>query len=143
MSKAYYLGLFRPTPETDEPGGDWKLQVKFGYHSSKHHTIVVPAGFVTDGASIPRWAWSLVGGPMSGRYVWAAVIHDYLYVKHLVKRNVADWIFWDAMRVSGVSFWKRRAMHFAVRVGGWASFRRNAKAQNAAGWAKHGIVSHD
>src|SRR5437868_748210 len=39
--------------------------------------IVVPAGFVTDFASIPRAFWS--GMSPHGQYSRAAVLHDYLY----------------------------------------------------------------
>lgn len=43
--------------------------------------IVVPSGFVTDGASVPRWFWWIPGfAPMSRSFV-GAVLHDYLYDK--------------------------------------------------------------
>lgn len=34
--------------------------------------VVVPAGFVTDFASIPRWVWSVI--PKRGKHDWAAVL---------------------------------------------------------------------
>ncbi|MEW8494247.1 MAG: DUF1353 domain-containing protein [Candidatus Thiodiazotropha taylori] len=44
--------------------------------------LVVPAGYITDGASIPRFAWSIVGGPMSRPYIYAALPHDFRYEVH-------------------------------------------------------------
>jgi hypothetical protein len=41
--------------------------------------IVVPPGFIWDGASIPRWAWSLIGSPFTGEYQQASLVHDALY----------------------------------------------------------------
>lgn len=48
-------------------------------------TIVVPIGFVTDFASIPRFLWSIY--PPTGRYQRAAVLHDWLYVSHYANRS--------------------------------------------------------
>ena len=43
-----------------------------------HQTIVVPSGFLTDGASAPRIFWSICA-PMSGPFGEAGVVHDFLY----------------------------------------------------------------
>jgi hypothetical protein len=37
---------------------------------------VSPAGSRVDGASIPRWAWSIIGDPFEGKYRDASAIHD-------------------------------------------------------------------
>lgn len=42
---------------------DFKLISDFTYRISDTHFITVPAGFRTDGASIPRALWSTVGNP--------------------------------------------------------------------------------
>jgi len=39
--------------------------------------VTVPAGFVTDLASVPRLLWAIV--PRDGLYNGAAVVHDFLY----------------------------------------------------------------
>jgi hypothetical protein len=38
----------------------------------------VPEGFVTDFASIPRWALSFLGSPTCEKYRRASLLHDYL-----------------------------------------------------------------
>lgn len=85
----------------------------------------VPAGFVTDFASIPRLAQWLV--TKLGRQNKAAVIHDWLYVAQVTNRKDADGIFLRIMREDGVSLWKRRVCYRAVRIGGWAAWNASAR----------------
>jgi hypothetical protein len=61
----------------------------------------VPAGRITDLASVPRILWAIY--PPFGRYTRAAVIHDDLYDGHRRRkarysRMYADAIFYEAMR---------------------------------------------
>lgn len=83
--------------------------------------VRVPAGFQTDGASVPRFFWRIL--PPMGRYWRPAVLHDYLYRAGTCSRFLADAVFRDAMRADGVSAWKRLAMYYAVRVFGGRSWR--------------------
>jgi len=64
---------------------------------------MIPDGFVSDGASIPQPAWSLVGGPLSGPYRRAAILHDYLLISHVVSIDAAHGVFLRAMRADGCS----------------------------------------
>lgn len=45
--------------------------------ASSFQSVVVPKGFVTDLASIPRVFWSLLRP--DGEYAYSAIIHDYMY----------------------------------------------------------------
>jgi hypothetical protein len=85
--------------------------------------IRVPEGFVTDGASVPRLFWSLLG-PF-GSYFSAAIIHDFLYSEHnrIFPRQECDWIFLEAMAASGVGWLTRRTIYRAVRLGGASRFK--------------------
>lgn len=42
--------------------------------------ITVPKGFITDGATVPRWFWIVVP-PFKPRYLPAVIVHDYLIDK--------------------------------------------------------------
>ena len=77
----------------------------------------VPRGFVTDGASIPRPFWTLIGHPFR-EYTFAASIHDMLYAIGDCTRKEADVVFHRAMGDEGVARWKRDLMYRAVRMGG-------------------------
>ena len=85
--------------------------------------VCVPVGFKTDGASIPKVVWSLVGSPWTGKYTKAAMVHDYLYRIRIYSRKRSDLIFYQAMKILGVPLWKRWAMHKAVRMFGWMPWR--------------------
>ncbi len=57
----------------------WWVYGPFEFYLSDDNSdiIHVPAGFVTDLASVPRIFWTLL--PPDGKYAKAAIIHDYLY----------------------------------------------------------------
>lgn len=101
----------------------FKLENSFKYISS-HGIIEVPAGFITDGASIPKFFWSVLS-PF-GDYFAAAVVHDYLYKKEcqLYTRKEADLIFKEAMFNLGVPWYRRDIIYQAVNLFGWAYFRK-------------------
>ncbi|EEU6555214.1 DUF1353 domain-containing protein, partial [Salmonella enterica] len=82
--------------------------------------IEVPAGFVTDLASVPRIFWTIL--PPDGKYAKAAIIHDWMYDNALRTKKEADLIFLDGMTVLGVPKWKRIIMYYAVRLFGRGSY---------------------
>jgi len=93
------------------------LERSFGYHSEllgRH--VVVPVGFSTDGASVPKAIWWLYH-PL-GKYFRAAVIHDWFCVTHSVDHVTAAKVFREAMQVCGVNKWRRQKMYLAVRYFG-------------------------
>jgi hypothetical protein len=121
MKEAFPLSLQLIDAGMKGDSRQWRLTSKFRYVGSK--IIDVPAGFTTDGASVPRVFWSLFSP--TGSYLKAAVIHDYLYVNQLFSRETTDLIFLEAMKESGVGFFTRRAVYRAVRLGGWIAWKRN------------------
>jgi len=90
------------------------------------HVIVVPAGFETDFASVPRIFWRVI--PPWGRYARAAIVHDYLYASHIVGRKEADKIFLALMRALGVPWRTRTTMYWAVRLGGGRAWEKAKKS---------------
>lgn len=83
--------------------------------------IVVPAGFQTDFASVPRLFWNIF--PPIGRYAKAAVIHDWLYRTGLVPRAVADAYLLEAMLDCGSPWYERYPIYHQVRLWGWLSYK--------------------
>lgn len=100
------------------------------YVDSKRKKHVIPTDFESDGASIPQFAWSIVGHPF-GLYLESAIVHDWLYrylKKNGMKRGYADWVLLDGMKTQKISFWKRHVMHKTVRAfGGIHKFFTNEK----------------
>ncbi|ECW0107059.1 DUF1353 domain-containing protein [Salmonella enterica] len=97
---------------------NWRVHEPFAFYLSDDNSdvIEVPAGFVTDLATVPRIFWILL--PPDGKYAKAAIIHDYLYDNALRTKQEADRIFLDGMTVLGVPKWKRTVMYWAVRLFG-------------------------
>ena len=73
----------------------------------------VPAGYLTDFATIPRPFWVFL--PPWGNYGRAAILHDWLISCHIVPRKLADRIFFEAMTTTGVNPLVRWIMFIAVR----------------------------
>lgn len=107
------LALARRDDET------WVLLEPLVYQG-KRESFTVPAGFVTDFASVPRVATWLV--PRFGRYTLAAVLHDWLLEvaigQGLVSSRDADGLFRRVMRELGVPPVRRWLMWTGVR---WAA----------------------
>ena len=103
-------------------GTRWELVEPFTYHA-KTDSFTIPAGFITDFASVPRLVvWLL---PRYGQWTAAAILHDYLWAlsrKGEFEKSDADGIFNRSMRELGVPFLRRWIMWTAVR---WASGPRS------------------
>jgi len=94
--------------------------------------VVVPAGFDTDFASIPRPLQGVLDAVND--VAPAAVIHDFLYSSMILSRAAADAVFFEALRRNGVSWIRARALWAGVRVGGWSRWGEDVAA--AADWSE-------
>ena len=90
-------------------------------------TIIVPAGFVTDFASIQGLhnaflfvLFALVSG--YGNY--AAAVHDWLYTCGQLSRKEADAVLYRALRAEGVARWRAWLFWAGVRIGGAKHFTK-------------------
>lgn len=117
------MGKFVEIPSfnihTDDGGllaSEWVLEERLVYTTDDPvETVVVPAGFRTDLASIPRLFRGLL--PQNDKHRLAAVVHDWLCrTAHSRKERArGDRIFREAMKDLGVPAWKRWVMWGAVR----------------------------
>ncbi len=87
--------------------------------------VTVPAGFVTDFASIPRPFFSLLRP--DGDYVYAAIVHDYMYWMQNHPRAIADDIFRRGMEDFGVATGTITTIYGTVRAGGGLAWDANAR----------------
>lgn len=90
------------------------------------HKYTVPAGFITDSASIPKFLWPIYGSPMKYPYPLSATLHDYLYEigckedpnpKGQTRKN-ADLAFRDYNIQLGMSKFKAYTEYWALRLFG-------------------------
>ena len=114
--------------EDSEDGVHRKLLEDIVYHVGKSESkdkIVVPAGFVTDGGSVPRPLWGIVSpwGKASKPYI----LHDWLYHTQDRTRLVSDAVLLEAMEVVGVNWFQRWLIYRGVRLGGWMAWNEHTK----------------
>lgn len=105
----------------------WELVADW-HITFRGESYCVKAGFVTDGASIPRWLWPVCGHPMKLPRLYAALVHDYLYDGNdpeATRKDADDifrelqvalgilwvraWIEWVALRLFGRRHWNGEA----------------------------------
>jgi hypothetical protein len=110
-------GFYNDLNVTQTGADKWKLNTPLRYQSNAASDVIeVPAGFITDFATVPRVpvAYLLFDG-YGDR---AAVIHDFLYRTGTFSRTICDRVFYEALLSDGVSRWRASMMYAAVRVFG-------------------------
>lgn len=88
-----------------------------------YNRYVVPAGFVSDGASIPKIFWPVITSPFNPKIIRGAIIHDYLYRVHVVSRRVADEKLRSVIISDGFPKETSETVFSAVRVGGKSAYK--------------------
>ncbi|WP_137971853.1 DUF1353 domain-containing protein [Pseudomonas sp. F(2018)] len=126
----------------------------FLFEDPDYGLVQVPAGFNTDFASVKPlrtiawlllalgllvgWFWSEAGAAIGslgygaltlyasvvGYGNAAATIHDRLYATAELSRKVADAVFFNALRASGLARWRAWLMWAGVRLGGHWRYNR-------------------
>lgn len=130
-----------------ERGGMWELVNDWSlfYRGEIYH---IPAGFKTDGASIPRFLWRVCGTPLDVPRVYAALVHDWLYSGGIpntarlhdalysggpvVTRAEADALYRDLQIALGVSRFKACVEWGALRVCGGSHWYENTKKKEGS-----------
>jgi hypothetical protein len=108
-----YIGTVQ-TEWLDTDTRRMRLLAPFTYVDPNGVTWTAPAGWVIDGASIPVFAWSVIGGPFNGRYRDASVIHDVACDQKAQPWEMVHEAFYWAMLASGVESWRAKVMYAAV-----------------------------
>lgn len=132
-----YAHLWINTLPTIKPFGDWDYYYPTdpvywrANVGQSLHNVTVPAGFVSDLASVPRFLWGVF--PRTGRYAYAAIVHDYLYWVQYpdVPREEADKILETAMRDSGVRSATVWSFTNAVAMVGKKSWDENTRLRQS------------
>jgi len=114
-----------------------QLQEDFSYVDKNKIRWTAPKGSKVDGASIPQWAWTWIGGPFEEAYRNASVIHDVACDTHMGTWERAHEMFYEAMLVSKVPVAKAKVMYAAVYYWGprWEIFKsKGDKAKTRPGY---------
>ncbi|QVW28681.1 hypothetical protein pEaSNUABM8_00184 [Erwinia phage pEa_SNUABM_8] len=135
VTEDFYIPFTLRTLYRDHPGMD-EMVYQSGVHPDKQMYVTVPAGFVTDLASIPP-----VLQPMlhpDGPWAAAACVHDMLYQKtptpvpypdtpegnlsRASTKEFADLMFLRIMEMMGVDKFIAKSFYEAVSNFGWPSY---------------------
>lgn len=110
----------------------WMTIADFDIQLPDGRCIHIPAGFVYDKASVPRYVWWYI--PRDDKHIIiAALVHDYLYETQQIenkwiRRREADEVFSGIIIQAGMRPTKGKAAHLGVRAGGWKYWNPRAKA---------------
>lgn len=106
--------------ESDEAGNVFTLLAPIVYED-----LVIPAGFESDGASVPRFFWRCVFPPNDTRALRAAFIHDYVYRVHPRgwTKKKADQTFYKLLRENGIGYCSAKMAYWGVRGFGAPSWK--------------------
>lgn len=81
---------------------------------------IMPAGFKSDGMSVPRFFWRFISPKIEGRTAGPSIIHDWLYASHRLTRKEADNWLRQALVNNGMTARKAAMVYYAVRVFGFS-----------------------
>lgn len=100
------------------PDDKWRLETNIYYYDSRYtdSIIKVPLDYVSDGSSIPRFAWWIVGHPLQGQHALAGFLHDFITENKMFDRKTCDLIYLEAHKDLGTPFIKRNLCYRAVRL---------------------------
>ena len=109
-------GTFFPEPQTTFMGArNPKLNIDFHYKTLSGDLWTAKAGHVSDGATIPRVLWAIVGPPWTGPHRKPAIIHDYYCDIRTRTPEEVHAVFYEGLLRSGVSKEKSFVMYQAVK----------------------------
>ena len=99
-------------------------------NNDKEYRLLAPPNFEWDGATIPRFMWSIIGYYPGGQMTAPSLWHDLIYVnkgfiyngvtgeKEYISRKHCDELFYHHMICSGISPKKAKSMYQAIRFFG-------------------------
>ena len=122
------MSRFVTTLKTDQTDRrTYKLLDDLVLADEEQRVITVPAGFVTDFASIQvlhNAFLFVLFALVSGYGNYAATVHDFLYSEGQVSRKEADAVLYRALRAEGVARWRAYLFWLGVRIGGAKHFTK-------------------
>jgi hypothetical protein len=109
--------------EVNKPDRNMGLLNDFYFIDKDCKTWKAKKGEIIDGASIPRFLWTLVGSPYTRDYRRASIVHDAAVkgLKDAPERKKADIMFYEACREGGCSIFEAWVLYLGVRIGSWMS----------------------
>ena len=100
------------------PNGDTFVTLEDHRFTYKGTTYVIPAGYRSDGASVPRFFWRVLSPKIDPQTLDPSVEHDYMYDHAIGSRLGADRHYLARLVEYGYPIWKTVLTYYAVRIFG-------------------------
>lgn len=112
--------------QEDNYGNVYTLREPLFVDLGSGEPVRVPAGFKSDGASVPRLFWRCVFPPGDSRALRAAFVHDYLYRVPVPgwNRISADRIFLALLIADGMPIGSAVTAYIGIRIFGHKNWRK-------------------
>ena len=98
--------------------------IGFTGNDGQWHTI--PAGYVSDGASVPRFFWRILSPNIDGRTLLPSIIHDFEYENGIGTRKAADFDYGARLYENHYGIIRSGLTWIGVRIGGTRHWRAAA-----------------
>ena len=110
----------------NENGDIFRLvnRMKYLWHDK---ILKVPAGFESDGASVPCFLWASISPKIDDRTLAGSIAHDFIYRTQPADwtRKEADDMFYDIIREDGLSWIRAQKAYWGVRLFGGIAWKNN------------------
>jgi len=122
-SQQYYInsqqyGMLHFHLEDDEKQGKVIVLDKDFSFFFQNKIYTIPAGFKSDGMSIPRFFWRFISPQLDFQTLIPSILHDFAYKYHIGERKDIDKWYRNLLIVYGMSKWKAELVYWGVRLGG-------------------------
>jgi hypothetical protein len=123
MNKAVYTD-----PDINGKRDQFVLYKDYHYILTNGKQIIIPKGYVTDMASIPRFFW-VIWPPHSVQYRIASLVHDYLYIEPTIvtSRKFADAEFKRILIHYKTNIITANIFYLFIRLFGWYNWNKFKK----------------
>ena len=89
-----------------EDGRSVRMYHDLSYTDSEGKVWTVPKGDISNGATITRFFWRIIGSPLTGYYRLPSLFHDYLCKQTHYNWRTIHALYYEMCVVCGVSKWK-------------------------------------
>lgn len=89
------------------------------FYKNKNYSFNIEHDYIWDGASIPSFAWIIIGSKLDPQFMIASLIHDYLCENHYIIENnryLSTLIFVALLSVAKVNPLKRLTMKYSIDI---------------------------
>ena len=121
---------------------NWTVRENWVSALVKGVAVLIKRNTVTDGMSVPRITWRVMGHPFSKATLRESLAHDALYMGELLSRSACDRWYYDALVMSGTQF--GGGFKNNVKAAAWrakcALIWSGVRAGGGVVWARH---THD